>query len=271
MKIYSLQQIQELQNALLKEVAKVCDENGVVYYGAYGTALGAVRHHGMIPWDGDVDIYVPENELEHFVEVMETKLGDQFWLDFRNDKKQYRDFPRIGYKGFDTGVLHVDVFRLAGAPDDKKAQKKLRSITGLIHKINDVKQKGLKNYFIKGHKVLGALVVTGVTSLLPLSVTTKWFDYYSSKYPFDKARFVGNSASGSILSIFPKRLLGKGHMIKYEDFQIRIPEYYDEYLKLMYGNYMEYPPEEERNKVFARVYKEGINPVNGLRTIFHKE
>lgn len=266
-----LADIQKLQNELFKEVVRVCDKNKITYYGAYGTALGAIRHKGMIPWDGDVDIYVPENEMELFLNAMEKDLDPRYWVDFRSNIKTYRDFPRVGYRGYDTGVLHVDVFRLAGAPSEVKKQKRLRRITGLIHNINDVKEKGFKSYLLKKYKVKQAFIVTVLTAIFPLRKTVKWIDFYSKKYPFEKSEYVGNSVSGTYLSIFPKKLLGNGAIVPYEDFSIRVPEYYNEYLKIQYGNYMEFPPESERNKVLNRVYHTRINPVNGLKSIYHEE
>ena len=128
---YDLKAIQCLQADLLREVIRICDKNQLTYYAAYGTALGAVRHQGFIPWDGDVDIYVPENEIDNFVQTMREQLDKRFWINFRGDGGKDRDFPRVGYAGYDTTILHVDVFRLAGAPSDKKLQKKQRKKAGV--------------------------------------------------------------------------------------------------------------------------------------------
>ena len=269
---WNLKKVQEYQSRLLKEVIRICDENDLHYYAAYGTALGAVRHHGFIPWDGDVDIYIPENQLDRFVQVMEEKLDkDQYWLDFRSDPKTMRDFPRVGIVGHDTGVLHVDVFRLAGAPSEVKEQKRLRFWTGLIHRINDVKQKGVRSYILKRYKVLGALLVAAVTAPVPLRKTVTWIDYFSRKYPFDKAEYVGNSASAVIGSIFPKSYLGEGILVPFEEYQIRVPSNYDAYLTKMYGDYHKVPSLEERENVLNRVYRMTINPSSGLMSLYHYE
>ena len=264
---YTIQNIQQLQLAILREVIRICDENNVLYYAAYGTTLGAVRHHGFIPWDGDIDIYVPENELSHFLREMKKNLNEEFVLDFRDAKKGFRDFPRIGYKGFETGLLHVDVFRLAGAPDRLDEQKRLRKITGFLHHIINVKQKGFRTYLIQKRKVVGALVVSLLTLPIPLKVIVKIFDYFSRKYPFTESKYVGNSASGTFKSIFPKRILGNGMMVDFEDIKIRIPEYYDEYLSLMYGAYLELPPQEYREKILNKVYHEVEIQGTGLKTL----
>lgn len=267
MKEYRIKDIQQKQLQILKEVVRICDENKVTYYAAYGTVLGAIRHKGFIPWDGDIDIYVPENELDTFIHVMKKNLGDEYVVDFRDDKKAFRDFPRIGYRGYETGLLHVDVFRLAGMPDDERRQLSILKRTRILHHIVNVKQKGLKLFFIQKRKIVRAFLVSLITAPISLQRITELFDKYNRKYPFEKAHYVGNCADDSEHCVFSKKYLGKGMIVQFEDTMIRIPEAYDEYLKQIYGNYMEYPPEKERNKVLSRVYREVINPENGLKTL----
>lgn len=57
-------QIRECQYGIMKFLKKICDENDIDYYLAYGTLLGAVRHHGFIPWDDDVDIYIKGKDID---------------------------------------------------------------------------------------------------------------------------------------------------------------------------------------------------------------
>lgn len=271
MKDLTFKEVQKLHNDILREVVRVCDDEGIEYYAAYGTALGAVRHKGIIPWDGDADIYIAESDLDKFVSTMKEKLDNKFWLDYREKGYPPRDFPRVGLRGYSTGALHVDVFRLAGAPSDLVAQKRYRWLTGKLHKLVDVKQKGLKSYIDKKYKVLPAIVVSISTFFIPLSLLVRVSDWLSNIYPYDKAEFVGNSVSYSYKSIFPKRLLDGGVLVPYEDFFVRIPKHYDEYLKLMYGDYIKYPPAEIREKAMARIYHTTTDRRTGLITIYHYE
>lgn len=267
---YTIKDIQRKQLQILKEVVKICDENEVEYYAAYGTVLGAIRHQGFIPWDGDIDIYVPETQLNRFVTILQNNLSDEYIVDYRNNNSSYRDFPRIGYKGYETGLLHIDVFRLAGMPQSEVDQLKLLKKTRLLHHIVNVKQKGFKLFLIQKRKIFRAFCVSVVTAPISLKRITTWFDRLNNKYPYSDAEFVGNCADDSDHCVFPKKFLGNGTIVPFEDTNIRVPEFYDEYLTQMYGNYMDYPPEDERKRVLERVYKEVVNPDNGLKTLVYK-
>lgn len=67
-----LEDIKKISLDILKKVAKICDDNGFRYVLAYGTLIGAIRHHGFIPWDDDIDIQMPRPDYERFLTYMET-------------------------------------------------------------------------------------------------------------------------------------------------------------------------------------------------------
>ena len=67
----------EKQKYLLKlfqEVDEICKEHNLRYVMAGGSLVGAVRHEGFVPWDDDVDLYMPRSDWEKFVEICRTEL-----------------------------------------------------------------------------------------------------------------------------------------------------------------------------------------------------
>ena len=52
-----------------KEFKRVCEKHNLRYFMGCGTLLGAVRHKGFIPWDDDMDFYMPKDDYEKLVEI----------------------------------------------------------------------------------------------------------------------------------------------------------------------------------------------------------
>lgn len=86
MKIMTREEIKESQIGILKALKKYSEQYGLKYYLGYGTALGAVRHGGYIPWDDDVDILIPINDLIKLIKILEKddryKIISQFNTDY---------------------------------------------------------------------------------------------------------------------------------------------------------------------------------------------
>lgn len=61
--------IKQLALNILKDVAEFCDHHDIKYALAYGTMLGAVRHKGFIPWDDDIDIMMPREDYNRFIQL----------------------------------------------------------------------------------------------------------------------------------------------------------------------------------------------------------
>lgn len=112
----------ELQKCLLhmlKDIDMVCCKHNITYMLGGGTALGAVRHKGFIPWDDDLDINMPRQDYENFIKIMNEELGEYYEFSYPNSKNVEYPFLKIHKKDtkfielFDNGFFDgvwIDVF-----------------------------------------------------------------------------------------------------------------------------------------------------------------
>ncbi|MFR5682857.1 MAG: phosphorylcholine transferase LicD [Clostridia bacterium] len=126
----SLEEIKSIQLDILSQVANYCDRNGLRYFLAYGTLLGAVRHKGYIPWDDDIDIMMPRPDYMQFInsfnnEKCALRVGSHY-LD--------KNYPYVIAKVYDTSTLckenidveysigiNIDVFPIDGLPETERS------------------------------------------------------------------------------------------------------------------------------------------------------
>lgn len=74
----TLHKVQNVQKEILKDVLKICEENGIDVFAVFGTALGIVRHQGFIPWDDDIDVAMFREDFVRFKEVAQRELGQKY-------------------------------------------------------------------------------------------------------------------------------------------------------------------------------------------------
>ena len=127
MKELTTQEIQQMSLDILEDVHQFCKKNGIKYSLAYGSLIGAIRHKGFIPWDDDIDIFMPRQDYERFCK---TYRSEKYKLICESDPDYYLNFGRVYEyrqtylktqlpfaKEYDGG-LWIDVFPMDGANDD---------------------------------------------------------------------------------------------------------------------------------------------------------
>ncbi len=113
-------QYQTIAFNTLKEFHKVCKMNGIEYQLIYGSLLGAIRDHGQIPWDYDVDVFVKYDDRKKLIDALERDLcSDYYYESVEKDPKYPHVFTRVTASGYDSERLHVDVFYTVGAPNNE--------------------------------------------------------------------------------------------------------------------------------------------------------
>ena len=111
----TIQEIQAVSLEILKSVTDLCEEQGLRYALIYGTLIGAVRHHGFIPWDNDIDLYMPRPDYDRLIEQLkkEPMAPNMKLLHYSLDPKYHYMVARI----VDTRTVAVPSY-LRETPED---------------------------------------------------------------------------------------------------------------------------------------------------------
>ncbi len=85
---------------IYQEIARICDKHNLCYFVVGGTLLGAVVHKGFIPWDDDLDIAMPRDDYDKFINEYSKELGDDFYLHHTStDPNYWLPFAKIRLNG----------------------------------------------------------------------------------------------------------------------------------------------------------------------------
>ena len=264
MKKIDVNELKKVQLEMLEYFDAFCRKNKISYWLDYGTLLGAIRHKGYIPWDDDVDVAMLREDYEKAAKLFNKQSNGAYILQTpTNNKESCYPFGKLlntrtvlyeyGEKGIKTSV-YIDVFVYDNAPEDKETVKRIfrkRDFLGRIRRIKLPMRSGLS---------LSKRVMYVICSVLlkPISMNkiNRALDKNAKKFEGDKSAVnVSSFVDPYDTSYFsvPKSFFTDLTEVDFEGKKYFAPEKYDEWLRKIYGNYMEFPPVEKR--VSTHVFK----------------
>lgn len=247
------------------EIAKVLDRNGIRYWAAFGTVLGAVRHGGFIPWDDDFDICLAHEDWKKVWPILERELPSYFQVVTPYNTKEFNDtFGKVQETRSEvirrvekeSGLklpqgIYVDLFALHGVPDSKLSRKwlRLKSIcltcrwNWLFYKTQRLSSRKIIA------NIVGFLVAPFFSRLRNESDVARLKMSWMDKYPYSRCKRLGRFCGtiGKEYSYYCSSSVFDGIvMLKFGERMIPVPSGYREYLSSLYGDYMMPPPPEKR-------------------------
>lgn len=255
MRTLTVQEVQALETEMLASVVSILNKNEIPYFALYGTALGAVRHKGTIPWDSDIDLGIPYDVLPVMLKRLRAELDSKYSVLFYDSDEQYFFlFPRVALTGVSHAHLHIDLFPLVGAPDDPVGRKKFLSAFKEIYKFYPMKKH--KPVWAKTpfRKVIKTILYEIRQAFYPKSVATleTEYDTLCKQIPFAEASSLYVACPDEdAFDFFPKEWFQEGLEVPYEYIQLKLPKAIDTYLTYIYGDYMSFPSKEEQEEGLA--------------------
>lgn len=258
----STEEIKKIELEILRNIAAFCDENGLTYYLAYGTLLGAIRHHGFIPWDDDIDIWMPRDDYEKFLKSYNSSCNDKRYKLIspcdENAKHTFAKVCRTDTVKIESGIrynkdylgIDVDIFPLDGQPEEQGEYQRYYNKKMKFYKIHSYM---LLETSIARNRLKANIFNIIRSPFLPFEKSiVKWVKDKTAElnklYDYNNSQYVGST--DSVYNVKNDRYLKKCFdekiKVKFEGDYFYAPKGYDEILTLRYGDYMKLPPIEKR-------------------------
>lgn len=256
-----LQRLHETLIEILDYVTEVCEENGLTYFLSCGTALGAYRHKGFIPWDDDLDIAMPREDYDRLLVIMKNSSEKRYSIQYEeNEKNYYLAYAKVRKNGtlFEESIakgmyknngIFIDIFPLDYVEDINSISFKLKkyAISYVKHILRYTSYKGV---YAKKSKIrhfaehIICLPAYVLSKRMLLNKINKWS---KGKCTRDTAKYIAQYSYGIKRMAMPKEFYFPIKKLSMCGKEYCAPNMIEDYLSVLYGpNYMELPPIEQR-------------------------
>lgn len=256
--------IAELQNKMLDALScldYLCNEFGLTYWLAGGTCLGALRHEGFIPWDDDLDVYMPRPDYEKLWELVSGTVIQSKYVLCRTDKE--RNYHHRVMQLVDTTTtfinkrcenediehgVYIDIIPI-DAREKTFIGKSRQFINAILFSVYNIQCKQEFNGGKMTHIInFGTSVLLGVIRN-PNMRYRIWRNaekkMINAEWTTADQLIVLTSTFHELLNPFPKTWFDNRQVV-FETIKVNIPSGAENYCKTMYGDYMKLPPIEQQ-------------------------
>ncbi len=233
-----------------------CEAHNLRFFLASGTCIGAVRHHGFIPWDDDVDVQMLREDYDKLINIWNKEADTSRFVCCVTRKNEFSGFPMATIRSVNTTCIYnhsvnedicqglkIDVEFLDAVPKGRVAYK--------IHEISE----GLLGLFRTQRlpeRLSGSTKIKGkLLFMLFPTRKAKWrisnlFERMVTRYNPPK-----NDGKVRYLLCKPKHAADYSDVVwmDFEGYKMPVPIGYDRFLTVAYGDYMQLPPEDKRKPV----------------------
>ena len=255
------EQLSSLQKTILeiyKEIKIIFDKYNLRYFAIGGTCIGAVRHHGFIPWDDDMDLAMPDPDYHRFLEIARRELPEHLGVFERREhphdpinaacvhdkrttfiQKHEAKYPEE-FKG-----VFIDILPLFGVPDDENEKRVYCKKFCRYFRLNEKRRCSFTYLDRLPSKALWLAALP--LRLLPRDYWFRRLDKLTASYPYDKMKLTGDTWVAHINNIlFDKKIYEDYVELPFEDTVMRCSADYDTYLTAIFGDYMTIPPKDKQ-------------------------
>lgn len=246
-----LAKIWNVEVEILEAIDTFCRKHHLKYSLAYGTMLGAVRHKGFIPWDDDIDIIMPRKDYEFLLRhwnvkgmILQNKRIDkdftQNFTKIRKDNTTFIQYEWEKEKKYHKGIF-VDIF-----PGDRAPQNKfLAKIQYYVCAVNLLCARGHRS---NQSGIIG--VIERIILMLPECVRIFLYgisEKFIALWNYDKKnRYFYPNTIVETKKRYPNDMFDELIRVTFHKKTFCCCKNTDQILRVDFGNYMEFPPEEER-------------------------
>lgn len=248
---------------ILQAFVDFCNQHQLRYFMAYGSAIGAVRHHGIIPWDDDIDVHMPREDYKRLL-TLQKEIPTPYTL-LNWDQPNYT-IPFAKWAHTESTIweveevhnvwgLYIDIFPLDNVAKPEEAlvfKSKMDRYTYLCRHANHEWSISQAKQAIREGRIKDVLTILRDTYYFKRHRAE-----YNSELKTHVQTFVNQQPTSGDYTISTCGVYGKKELFqkawfedcirtKFEGIDVSIPIGYDAYLKQLYGDYMQLPPESAR-------------------------
>lgn len=253
----TLRKLQLVILSIAKDIDELCKRNNIEYHLIAGSAIGAVRHKGFIPWDDDLDIEMTDDNYRRFLQVCHTQLDKDKYYVQEGVKDWPQNFTKIkllgtkitekdGYSvGEEKDCVFIDVFKL----DEAATTKPARLWQFFCGKYRLCYLQSLRHNRASLSKKIMMMLAFPQKNKAIREFFRKQTEKYNGKQTGWYGNFFGKTRWHNCF--LRADIVEQSVRIPFEDTTLPVPIKYDEYLRHLFGDYMKLPPlKEQRSNHF---------------------